>query len=100
MAVVTSPRAARKSTSHHIAPPASSRALLLPLLFIVLLAAMALLPQINPNVPLVRSFLGAAAVLLLGLIVLWRQSKHRHLQVEISLRAQHYLQASMQGSFF
>jgi hypothetical protein len=74
--------------------------LLLPLFFIALLAAMTQLPQVNANAPLVKSFFGAAGVLLVGVLLLWRLARSRHLQVEVSLRAQHYLQASMQGTFF
>ena len=35
-----------------------------------------------------------------GVALLWRYARRRHLTVDVSLRPQHYLQASMQGAFF
>ena len=99
MTVATAPRAKRSRKTPR-AVRASSRVLLLPLAFIGVLAAFALIPQISQNRQLVTAILGAAAALLAGLVVLWRLSTARHLTVDVSLRAQHYLQASMQGAVY
>lgn len=79
---------------------ASARVLLLPLAFIGVLAAFALIPRVSQNRQLVLSILGAAGALLLWLVVLWRLARARQLTVDVSLRAQHYLQASMQGAVY
>src|SRR6266545_917004 len=99
MTVVTAPRA-RRSAKRPLAALASARVLLLPVAFIGLLALSALIPQVSQNRQLAMSILGAAAALLVGLLVVWRLARTRHLTVDVSLRPQHYLQASMQATFF
>src|SRR3954470_18326414 len=90
---------ARRPAPHAPATP-SSRALFLPLLITALLASSALLPPMRQNRHLLLSVLGAAGVLLIGLLCLWRTSKQRPLRFEISLRPQHYLQASMHATIY
>jgi hypothetical protein len=100
MTTVAAPRTRRGPKQPQALPARSSRALLLPLGFIALLAAFSLLPQVNQNRQLVLSILGAAGALLVGLALVWRRVRRRNLRVEVSVRAQHYLQASMQASVF
>jgi len=77
---------------------AASRALLFPLCFIALLGALALVPSTRQDSHLFGSIVGAAAVLLAGTALLWMQRRTRGFFIERSFRAQHYLQASMQGT--
>ena len=74
----------------------------LPLAITVGLAALSFLPRVQENVVLVRSFWGAAVILLAWQVVLHLRlrgvSTARSLRVE--LRPQHYLQALVQLSVF
>jgi Flp pilus assembly protein TadD len=71
------------------------RALAFPLTFTLLLLALSLLPTIRHNSNLLRSFLGAGAVLLAWNVItlVTARRRGRALAVEIVLRPQHYLQA-------
>jgi hypothetical protein len=95
----TTRRARRRSTppAARLAPAARG-VLLLPLAFALLLGAFAWLPEAGRNGRLQMSIAGAAALLAVGVAVLWHVARGRRLRVEVSLRAQHYLQASMQAT--
>jgi hypothetical protein len=66
--------------------------------FAALLGALSWLPEAQRTPRLRDSIAGAALVLLLGVAQVWLRARTRGLRVEISLRAQHYLQASMQAT--
>ena len=79
---------------------AHTRALALPLAFTLGLAGFTFIDPVRDNATLLRTFAGAA-VLLLGWNAVLLASAVRHsrtLAVEIVLRKQHYLQACAQGS--
>jgi hypothetical protein len=80
-----------------VAATSASRTLLLPLFFALLLATFAFLPVVRQNPTLLGSILGALTALLAGIALLWLRSRTRPLAFEVSLRSQHYLQASMQA---
>jgi hypothetical protein len=77
---------------------ASSRGLLLPLFFTALLGALTLAPSTRQNPGTFGAIAGAVAVLLAGTALLWLRFRTRGFFIERSFRAQHYLQASMQGT--
>ena len=86
----------KQTRSEETASP-SSRAVFAPLAFTLLLGSFAFLPAAQQNHRLLASIAGAAALLLLGVAMLWIRARRRKLTIEVSVRAQHYLQASMQG---
>ena len=78
------------------------RSPLLPLAFICGLAAFMLLPRIQNTRALLESF-GATTAVLLGLwTVLWSRARNgsHPFRMDVSLRAQHYLQAAAHTSIF
>jgi hypothetical protein len=77
-----------------------SSVVLLPLFFTALVGAFALTSTVRQNSALLGSITGAFLLLLVGVGALWVRARSRPLAVEVSLRAQHYLQASMQGIVF
>jgi hypothetical protein len=79
---------------------AGTRALALPLAFALGLAAFTFIDPVRQNETLVRTFAGAAAVLIAWNAVLLASALRngRTLTVDIVLRKQHYLQACAQGS--
>jgi hypothetical protein len=69
----------------------------------LLLAAMALLPRVQQNGTLVRSFLGAAIVLIAWHLILYLRLGNASARRSLTLagpRAQHYVQALVQGSVY
>ncbi|TAK15616.1 MAG: hypothetical protein EPO35_06900 [Acidobacteria bacterium] len=72
----------------------------LPLLFIAGLAAFSAVPHIQDNASLLNSFVGATAILLLWLGVLFVASSRRPLSFDVQLRPQHYVQAVAHTSIF
>lgn len=79
---------------------AGARALALPAAFTLGLGALTFIDSVAQNAVLVRTFAGAAAVLLGWNAVLLALAvrRGRALTVEIIVRKQHYLQACAQGS--
>jgi hypothetical protein len=77
-----------------------SRAFLLPLVAAVGLAGLTILPPVQPNPVLFRSFIGAAAILALwnGALFLQAARTGRILTLDVVVLKQHYLQACAQGS--
>src|SRR5262245_25764557 len=78
----------------------SARAFAICLLFTAGLGAFSFLPQAQDNPRLLTSIAGAATALLAGIALLWMRARQRTLRFEIVLRAQHYLQATMQGAVY
>lgn len=72
----------------------------LPLLFIAALAAFSAVPHVRDNPNLLRSFLGASAVLFVWLGALYLGQGRRSLTFEVQLRPQHYVQALAHSSIF
>ena len=91
-----------RSRRAELRPPglSPSMALSLPLAFTLALAALGLLPSARENPKLLWSILGAAGALLFGIAALFTsvRGRRRSLDVEVSLRKQHYLQACIQSS--
>lgn len=84
----------------HLVGVRPSRALAIPVTFALLLVGFGLFPAIRHNGPLLRSFLGAGAALLVGsvvLLVIARRSG-RTFTLELLFRKQHYLQACAQSA--
>jgi hypothetical protein len=79
-----------------------AQAFALPFLFTAGLLAFALLERVRDNQRLWWSFVGAAAALLVWNAVLVASARraHRTFAIEVSLRAQHYLQACAHTSIF
>jgi hypothetical protein len=69
-------------------------------MFTLALAAFSFIQQAQNNPRLFASIVGAAAALLAGIAVVWLRARQRPLRFEVVLRAQHYLQASMQGAVY
>src|SRR5688572_21009776 len=72
--------------------------LAMPLALAGVLAAFQLLPDAQENARLGRSILGASLSLIALCGAVWYLARGRALQVEVQLRAQHYLQACAQGT--
>jgi hypothetical protein len=79
---------------------AGTRALALPLAFALGLAAFTFIDPVRQNATLVRTFAGAASLLLVwnAMLLTAAVRSGRTLAVEVVLRKQHYLQACAQGS--
>ena len=79
---------------------AGTRALALPLAFALGLAAFTFIDPVRQNATLVRTFAGAASLLLVWNAMLLTSALRsgRTLALEVVLRKQHYLQACAQGS--
>jgi hypothetical protein len=79
-----------------------AQAFALPFFFIAGLGAFVLLERVRDNQRLWWSFVGAAAALLVwnAILAASAQRTHRTFTIELSLRAQHYLQACAHTSIF
>jgi hypothetical protein len=84
------------------APHSSVGWLALPLAFTIGLAAFGLAPKIRANPALFSAFAAACVALLLWAAALWVQARRagRTLEIDVSLRPQHYLQAIAHTSIF
>ena len=84
----------------HLEGVRPQRALAVPLMFTAALAGLSLLPTVQAQVRLARSFWGAALALLLWNAVLFAISltRRRGVTLDVVIRKQHYLQACAQGS--
>ena len=101
MAVVaTGVRRRGRNTPRTQARRSSSGALFVYVLFTMGLGAFTFLPEAQSNPRLYWSIAGTTAALTVGFALLWLRARRRPLRFEISLRAQHYLQASMQGAVY
>ncbi len=83
-------------------PDSTTKGFLLPLSMTGLLVALSFLPRVQENPVLIRSFWGAAAVLLIWQVVLFTRLKRTSATRALVplLRPQHYLQAAVQLSVF
>ena len=104
MAICSDPGAELAAASAALRQVRLSRAqaFALPVAFTVSLAAFILLEPVRENRRLWWSFIGAAAALLVWNAVLFASARrvHRSFTLEVSLRAQHYLQACVHTSIF
>ena len=104
---MTSSRPSARRASRTAAPVlsrggASVGALRIPLIFTAALTALSFLPSVASHPRQAWAFWGAASVLIIwGAVLLGvARARGRRLQLEVVLRAQHYLQATVQLSVF
>ena len=82
------------------ATPSPARVLVLPLVLAAALVALSALPVIRQDAALIRSFLGAAGVLVAWMAVLFvtARASQRVLTLEVAIRRPHYIQMCAQGA--
>ena len=91
-------RAKRKKTERASETAPSTAVLRWPLALTLALVALSWVPRVQANPVLVRSFWAAAAVLFVWLVALWLRlsSESATRRLDVVLRLQHYLQATVQ----
>ncbi len=92
--------AGKKGVDPIARPLSTARAAAVPLTFAAALVALAFLPPVGGESDLVRAFLGAAAVLAVGVVALYVSARRagRSLEIELTVKTPHWVQMCAQGT--